>query len=242
MAIAGINPDENLKKLAESMKLFETSHHALTEGDAAMNIPACEFPDISEQLEKVSILYAELDKIFDKMVEGEKADSNDMQHIAKASLPLLTAADKAVKLFEAEAIKVLTKDPTLALVINIAGRQRMLSQKMAKEALLIHLKVDATTQAESLQKTTTLFETSLKGLQFGDSEVGIPPTKEEDIKAQLETVGASWTKVKPILEKIMTQYLNYAISKDDVVSVVDLTGIILKESDKAVGMYEKVAK
>ena len=40
----------------------------------------------------------------------------------------------------------------------------------------------------------------------------------------------------------MTQYLNYAISKDDVVSVVDLTGIILKESDKAVGMYEKVAK
>ena len=68
LVIAGINPDENLKKLADSMKLFETSLLALTEGDVAMNIPACEFPDISEQLEKVSILYAELDKIFDKMV------------------------------------------------------------------------------------------------------------------------------------------------------------------------------
>ena len=97
-----------------------------------------------------------------------------MQQIAKASLPLLTAADKAVQMFEAEAKKVLTKDPALALVINVAGRQRMISQKMAKEALLIYLKIDPANQAEALKKSIVLFENSLKGLKFGDSKPAFP--------------------------------------------------------------------
>ena len=154
LVAAKINPEENKNKLKDTMKLFETSLQALMEGNAAMNIPVCELPEILEQLEKVQTLYADLNVIFAKMVEGEVADIVEMQQIAKASLPLLTAADKAVQMFGEEAKKVLVKDPALALVINIAGRQRMLSQKMAKEALLIHLKVDAANQAESLKKTT----------------------------------------------------------------------------------------
>lgn len=242
LVAAKINPEENKNKLKDTMKLFETSLQALMEGNTAMNIPACEFPEILEQLEKVQTLYADLDVIFDKMVAGEAADITEMQQIAKASLPLLSAADKAVGMFGEEAKKVLTKDPTLALVINVAGRQRMLSQKMAKEALLIYLKVDAANQAESLKKTTALFETSLKGLKFGDAETGLPPAKSEEIVAQLDIVDADWITLKPKTEKISTQFLSYAVTLEEVSSVAGLTDILLKESDKAVGMYEKLAK
>ena len=212
MVAANINAEENRKKLKETMKLFETSLRALRNGDAAMNIPACEFPDIVEQLEKVQMFYDEIDVVFDKTVEGGVPDNFDMQQIAKASLPLLTAADKAVQMFEVEAKKVLTKDPTLALVINVAGRQRMISQKMAKEALLIYLKIDPVNQAESLKKSTVLFENSLKGLKFEDSETGLPPTKSEEIIYQLDIVDASWIILKPKLEKISTQFLAYAVT------------------------------
>ena len=71
MLAAGINAEENRGKLKETMKLFETSLNALMNGDAAMNIPACEFPEISEQLEKVQTFYNEMDAVFDKAVEGE---------------------------------------------------------------------------------------------------------------------------------------------------------------------------
>ena len=239
---AGINAEENRGKLKETMKLFETSLNALMNGDAAMNIPACEFPGISEQLEKVQTFYNEMDAVFDKAVEGGVPDNFDMQQIAKASLPLLTAADKAVQMFEAEAKKVLTKDPALALVINVAGRQRMISQKMAKEALLIYLKIDPANQAEALKKSIVLFENSLKGLKFGDSETGLPPTKSEEILGQLDVVNTFWATLKPLLDKISGQFLLYAVTKEEISSVSELTGLLLKESDKAVGMYEKLAK
>ena len=242
LVAANINTEENRNKLKETMKLFETSLRALRDGDAAMNIPVCEFPDIVEQLEKVQMFYDEIDVVFDKTVEGGVPDNFDMQQIAKASLPLLTAADKAVQMFEVEAKKVLTKDPTLALVINVAGRQRMISQKMAKEALLIYLKIDPVNQAESLKKSTVLFENSLKGLKFGDSETGLPPAKSEEIIYQLDIVDASWIILKPKMEKISTQFLAYAVTRDEISSVVELTGSLLKESDKAVGMCEKLAK
>lgn len=242
LVAANINAEENRNKLKETMKLFETSLDALMNGNAAMNIPACEFAEILEQLEKVQTYYSEMDVVFDKTAEGDSPDNFDMQQIAKASLPLLTAADKAVQMFESAAKKVLTKDPTLALVINVAGRQRMLSQKMAKEALLIYLKIDPANQAESLKKSTALFENSLKGLKFGDSETGLPPTKPEEILVQLDVVNTSWMTLKPLLDKVATQFLLYAVSREEVSSVSELTGLLLKESDKAVGMYEKLAK
>lgn len=242
LVAANINAEENRNKLKDTMKLFETSLNALMNGDAAMNIPLCEIPEISEQLEKVQTFYNEMEVVFDKTAGGGSPDNFDMQQIAKASLPLLTAADKAVQMFEAEAKKVLTKDPTLALVINIAGRQRMLSQKMAKEALLIYLKIDPANQAESLKKSTVLFENSLKGLKFGDSETGLPPTKPEEILGQLDVVNISWATLKPLLDKIAAQFLLYVVTREEISSVSELTGLLLKESDKAVGMYEKLAK
>lgn len=242
LVAANINAEENRNKLKETMKLFEASLNALMNGDAAMNIPVCESAEILEQLERVQTYYSEMDAVFDKIADGGSPDNFDMQQIAKASLPLLTAADKAVQMFESEAKKVLTKDPTLALVINVAGRQRMLSQKMAKEALLIYLKIDPANQAESLKKSTALFENSLKGLKFGDSETGLPPTKSQEILAQLDVVNTSWTTLKPLLDKVATQFLLYAVSREETSSVSELTGLLLKESDKAVGMYEKLAK
>lgn len=54
--------------------------------------------------------------------------------------------------------------------INMAGRQRMLSQKMAKEAMMVAQGVE---QRAVLEKTINLFASSHEKLLRGDSSAGI---------------------------------------------------------------------
>ena len=63
-----------------------------------------------------------------------------------------------------------------AVTINLAGKQRMLSQKMAKEALLIGAGVKTNESAAALIKTVALFERTLAGLQRGDPELALVAT------------------------------------------------------------------
>ncbi len=64
-----------------------------------------------------------------------------------------------------------------ANVINIAGRQRMLSQRLSKAALAISI---APTEAErapriaELSMVTTLWQSSHQGLQQGNAKLGLP--------------------------------------------------------------------
>lgn len=241
LAAAQVDVEANRQNLKQTMSLFETSLNGLIDGDDSLNLPKCEFEDILGQLEKVRLLYAEMQSAINIVVSGGKPSHFDLQKIAKASLPLLNAMDKAVRMFEEEARKVMDKDPTIATVINIAGRQRMLSQKIAKEALLMYLKIDIESQSEYLLKSIALFEKSLNGLKDSNAEMGLPGTKDEAIKEQLEVVRSYWVVFKPKAEKFSSLSMEY-ISKEEIASLAVLSMNLLKESDKAVSMYETSAK
>ena len=83
--------------------------------------------------------------------------------------------------------------------INVAGRQRMLSQRLAKEALLV------AQQAESqqvMEKTIKLFESSHRALLNGDEKQNITPVKSAAIIKQLKMVETLWSSYK----LVVTQY------------------------------------
>ena len=70
-------------------------------------------------------------------------------------------------------------------VINIAGRQRMLSQKVSKAALAIQVATDPAVRRErlkELQSAATLCERSHLGLLRGDAEMGLPGTNSAEVK------------------------------------------------------------
>ncbi|OQY24294.1 MAG: hypothetical protein B6I37_03575, partial [Desulfobacteraceae bacterium 4572_35.2] len=79
-----------------------------------------------------------------------------------------------------------------APVINIAGRQRMLSQKMTKESLTVASQAKEQQARQELSKTRQLFDTSLNALINGNVSMGVPKTEEPKIVAQLATVSALW--------------------------------------------------
>ena len=64
-----------------------------------------------------------------------------------------------------------------AVGVNISGRQRMLSQKMSKEALAISAGINEEANRASLGKTHALFQKSHSGLIKGDAALGLADRK-----------------------------------------------------------------
>lgn len=88
---------------------------------------------------------------------------------------------------------------TDARIINIAGRQRMLSQKITKHTLLLFQSenpVKFQAQKEFLMNSLKLWQTSHKALLDGNDELKIPKTKLS------QTVQNLFSEMKPFQKKI----------------------------------------
>ncbi len=84
--------------------------------------------------------------------------------------------------------RILSEQKFDATVINLAGRQRMLSQKIAKEA---YQTIEKEAQLDSLKKTTRLWDQVHEGLQEGDPELGLPELQNEEIQSLFDQLDIS---------------------------------------------------
>ncbi|WP_260292506.1 methyl-accepting chemotaxis protein [Sedimenticola hydrogenitrophicus] len=112
--------------------------------------------------------------------------------------------------------------------IDVAGRQRMLSQRLAKEAILVAQQVES---REVMEKTITLFESSHRALLDGDGALNILPVKDAGILQQLQLVEQLWSGYKQVIT-------SYAASPDQAgLEAIQKQSVqVLKEMNKAVGM------
>ena len=72
-----------------------------------------------------------------------------------------------------------------ALVINIAGRQRMLSQRLSKAALTLEVFPDLQSRqqnADELRSVVTLWQQSQESLQHGNTSLGLPGNNSPTIQ------------------------------------------------------------
>lgn len=88
--------------------------------------------------------------------------------------------------------------------INLAGRQRMLSQKMSKESFVLLTAATAEEKEKGIAditKTSALFDKTLKGLIHGDPEQGLAPCTDKKVLQKLDEVTALWS---PFYQEIKT--------------------------------------
>ena len=220
----GIDADANKANLKKTAALFDKTLNGLINGDSSLNLPKTENKEILAQLQKVSDLWKPFKANIDKVIEG-KADKATLEAIAKDNLPLLKNMNAAVQMYVKTSDSKL--DPAMAKTINLAGKQRMLTQKMTKELLLVANGIDADANKENAKKTAALFENTLNDLIAG--------TKNADIKAQLEKVKGLWADYAPIVKNVDTS--DAALKKAE-----ELNMPLLKEMNKAVKMYEASIK
>ncbi len=129
-------------------------------------------------------------------------------------------------------MKVVANNKRLAKAINIAGRQRMLTQRMTKEALFYT--AGRNDYKDKFISTMDLFETSLNNLIEGKDGMPAPP---ENIYNQLIKVKSMWDEFK----KHANNVINDPNSKEDMYYLEANNIPLLTEMNKAVKMYEKAA-
>jgi hypothetical protein len=241
--LVALNQDKakNLENLKNTAGLFDKTLKGLRDGSDELRLPPTESGRILRQLSKINEIWAGFYPIVQEIVASGDVTKEQVAAVAANNLPLLKQMNKAVGLYEKDAKKGgLKASPGLAATLNLSGKQRMLTQKMSKEFLLVAYGHDSENNKLSLLETYSLFERTLKGLLDGDETLGLPGTKPQHIRDQLGVVNGLWTKFKPIVE-YGADYKTTSIPQEKIAVLAETNLPLLKEMNKAVGMYEQEA-
>jgi len=133
-----------------------------------------------------------------------------------------------------------------ALVVNIAGRQRMLSQKIPKDALILQTATDPavrTARTQELQQAIALWEQSQQGLQNGDVKQGLPATTSPAVKQLFSVIEPNYEVMLSAAKTILAELNQYPTSSPqhpDISSYVDT--ILAQEGPFLTGMNQIVTQ
>lgn len=236
---AGIAAEQSNAVLHAAKVEFDTIIAALEFGDETLNIIGEE--QRRKTLAAIANLHAKYDPLhaaFDD-IEATGGTDEEVLELAEHNMEVLDAA----KLLVSE-ISGQYADPTAllqsdALTIDIAGRQRMLTQKISKEVCLIMSGIYADASLETLGGTVSMFETSLNALIFGMDGAGISPAPTEEILTGLEIVQADWAEISDYVETVSA-----GGSVDEATRAMIFTGLnkTMADMNAVVGMYTENSK
>lgn len=89
-----------------------------------------------------------------------------------------------------------------AFLIEIASRQRMLIQEMAKQSCMISAGLAKPETPDDLTASMQVFDASLTALRDGLPSAGVRPPPTPEIAEQLSAIFANWGDVRPTLETL----------------------------------------
>jgi len=128
-------------------------------------------------------------------------------------------------------------------LINISGKQRMLSQKLVKEILVYTTSTDSTRKNSELQKITATYSTWKNthfALKNGDDDLHFP--KENSLKIE-----SLYSQIQPHFDAIVVATTDLISSKNNVIqsknvsTILDNESAFLSKMNQIVGQYEKEA-
>ena len=227
----GVDTEVNKKNLEVSATLFDQTLKGLQSGDESLNLTKTDNTKIIKQLNEVTTLWKEFYPNI-KAITASDNDNKALKNLASMNLPLLKTMNKAVGMYTKSSGADLND---LANVINLSGRQRMLTQKMTKELLLVASDINKSDNLDNLKVTAQLFDKTLKGLMSGDKDLNLPTTKSAAILKQLVVVKLLWDEFQAVVEKADT-------STESLKKVAELNLPLLAEMGAAVKMYEEQSK
>ncbi len=95
----------------------------------------------------------------------------------------------------------MNQNNTLKRLVNLSGKQRMLTQKMAKLSILVSFGIDKEDNIKKLNKFSKLYDKTLRGFKNGDKELGIETISKPIIQKQIKVIEKKWN---PFYKNIKT--------------------------------------
>ena len=176
-------------------------------------------------------------------------DQNTFNKLRKLYIIALSAIAVSVILSQILVRKYLRDQQDDAKIINIAGRQRMLSQKLTKEVLL-YTNANLTTNKgevlDNIKSTLQLWESSHQSLQNGNDSLQIEGNNSEAIQLMFKELQPSFTKIQTSVKNILQESsIDAAIFKKQIQQ--ETANLRIQEQqfltimDRIVNQYDKEA-
>lgn len=237
--VAGIEADTSGTILAGATHEFEKILAALEYGDGSLGIiGAEERRKTLAAIEALKMEWQQVDEAAVWMIDnGPDPELNKV--LADRNDAVLSAAKLLVSEISGEYADPAALLQSDALRIDIAGRQRMLSQRMSKEACLILSDVNKEASLASISKTVNMFDVSLGALVNGMPAAGIKASSDAGIVSGLAVVSEDWAAFKPKLDALAA-----GASWDETERAEMFTGLnrLLVNMNKVVGLYTEASK
>jgi len=116
-----------------------------------------------------------------------------------------------------------------AIVINLAGKQRMLTQKLSKAVM--ELQLGNMAKAEEIKGIQKNFTQVLTGLQKGNAKLKLPPAETTAIAGKLGEVDKKWT---PFSKNVSMLADNWGDVQANLQAIVDTNVTLFKEANQVV--------
>ncbi len=230
-----VEPKRNRERLKKTSTLFDKTINGFLNGDTTLSLSATTQKPIIAQIEKIRRHWKKFNTHVKSIIEKKSIDTASILYVINNNIPLLKESHKLVLLYKQNTTRTLAPiEKDLRNIIDLAGKQRMLTQKMTKEKILIIGGLKVKENKKLLLSSVNLFDRTLKGLIRGDKDLGLPGVTNSDLKRQLLSVKSIWNKLKPLYKKD-------DISNQELATIIDKNIPLLKEMNKAVNMFEKTS-
>ncbi|MEL6585420.1 MAG: type IV pili methyl-accepting chemotaxis transducer N-terminal domain-containing protein [Pseudomonadota bacterium] len=126
-----------------------------------------------------------------------------------------------------------------AFMISLAGRQRMLTQRMAKDACEVWTGYHAEEGRADLEEHMVIFENSLKALRHGLAEAGVPAAPTPAIEKDLDDLLDRWAIIRGNFDKLLA---GETLDMDQKYEIFHDFNLELDALDHLIGDYKDYAK
>ena len=138
----------------------------------------------------------------------------------------------------------LKEGATDAYIVNMAGRQRMLSQKICKNVVLLESRLHDSQKAylEDLKTTFALWEKYHYGLYYGNEELGLPGRNSEEIMKMFRELDPHHKDIATNVRKIIAADTLLESLNEPVREILSREQLFLNQMNAIVLQYEKEAR
>ncbi|MCF6305101.1 MAG: type IV pili methyl-accepting chemotaxis transducer N-terminal domain-containing protein [Rhodobacteraceae bacterium] len=187
---------------------------------------------------KLNLVDVKLDafaSLITEIIETGTINSENLATLDVLGLAYLKVQNKFVNRVASDYGGALEDLPLIrSITIDVAGRQRMLSQKAAKEFCLIDAGINPEANRENLTETVRIFTNTLNALTEGFPGLVMPPPNPS-ILAKLNEVKAAWLVPSAVLSQIAN---GAEVTQNDRAIIEAQIERVLTLMNEAVGMYE----
>lgn len=229
-----INPVEYLAELKKSQERFNAVRLGLRDGDPALGLPTATNQEVSRRLSLVDDLWPMFDDTVRTGIQSGAFGRTEIDTLAEMGRPLLEALDDAVEAYTAQAVASQLYS-LRSTAVGFIGRQRTLTQKMAKEFFLISYRHEARRNKSSLKKSMARFGESMDALLRGDNQQKLIAPPNSEIRRQLQLANAIWQDFRTSVETAMN---GKTPGREEILRVSELNMKLLEVLEEAVNLYK----